>query len=152
MRAEIPYDLQQALLGRRAFEGTTRGAAQQALALAQIPAEQGAAWRAAGLVRIENEQLKIENALSSITLNSQFSILNSSPQRCFEESIRIFAAAGLQGERARTLREWARYEIARGNRVAGELLWREVRAVFARLDMDGEVRAMDAFLKLSTLM
>jgi len=28
----------------------------------------------------------------------------------------------------------------------GELLWREVRAVFARLDMDGEVRAMDAFL------
>ena len=50
----------------------------------------------------------------------------------------------MQGERARTLRDWARYEIERGNRARGELLWREVRAVFARLDMDGEVRAMDA--------
>ena len=70
---------------------------------------------------------------------------------CFAESVRIFADAGLQAERARTLRELARYEIERGNRAGGELLWREVRAVFARLDMDGEVRAMDAFLTLSDL-
>jgi len=79
--------------------------------------------------------------------NVQCSMFNSPPD-CFAESVRIFAEAGLQGERARTLREWARYEIVRGNRAGGELLWREVRAVFARLDMDGEVRAMDAFLKL----
>jgi hypothetical protein len=54
----------------------------------------------------------------------------------------------LQGERARTLRDWACYEIERGNRAGGELLWREVRAVFVRLGMDGDVRAMDALLKL----
>ena len=69
------------------------------------------------------------------------------PELCFAESVRMFAEAGLQGERARTLREWARYEIERGNRAGGELLWREVRAVFARLGMDGEVRAMDALLQ-----
>jgi predicted ATPase/class 3 adenylate cyclase len=124
------------------------GAAQQALGLAQTPAEQGAAWRAIGLVNIEHEQLRVDNALSPIVLNSQFSLLNASPLHSFEESIRIFAEAGMQGERAKTLREWARYEIARGNRAGGELLWREVRAVFVRLDMAGEVRAMDAFLKL----
>jgi tetratricopeptide (TPR) repeat protein len=122
-------------------------AAQQALALAHTPVEQGTAWRAAGLVRIEDEKLRIEKALLPIILNSQFSILNS-PTDCFAESVRFFAEAGMQGERARTLREWARYEIARGNRVSGELLWREVRAVFVRLDMDGEVRVMDEFLAL----
>jgi tetratricopeptide (TPR) repeat protein len=122
-------------------------AAQQALALAHTPAEQGAAWRVLGLVRIENEKLKIENAPATL-LNSQFSILNSSPQHCFSESIRIFAQAGLQGERAQTLRDWARYEIERGNRAGGGLLWREVRAVFTRLGMDGHVRAMDAFTAL----
>jgi tetratricopeptide (TPR) repeat protein len=118
-------------------------AAQEALALAQTLAERGAAWRAIGLVRIENDKLRIENPAATV-FNFQFSILNSNPQHCFSESIRIFAQAGLQGERAQTLRDLARYEIERGNRASGELLWREVRAVFARLGMDGHVRAMDA--------
>jgi tetratricopeptide (TPR) repeat protein len=123
--------------------------ARQALALAQNPAEQGAAWRALGLVQIENEKMKIETASSPIVSDAH-SMLNSSPRYCFEESVRIFAEAGLQSQRARTLRAWARYELERGNRVAGELLWREVRAVFARLGMDGDARAMDAILKLSS--
>jgi tetratricopeptide (TPR) repeat protein len=134
-----------AYLGLRDIAAASQ-AAQQALALAHSLVEQGTAWRALGLVKIENEELRIENSGLTI-LNSQFSIFNS-PQDCFAESVRFFAEAGMQGERARTLREWARYEIARGNRVSGELLWREVRAVFVRLDMDGEVRAMDAFLAL----
>jgi large subunit ribosomal protein L16 len=46
------------------------------LALAQTPAEEGAAWRAVGLVQIENEELKIEKT-SSDTDDPQFSILNS---------------------------------------------------------------------------
>jgi hypothetical protein len=70
------------------------------------------------------------------------------PAQCFSESVRLFARLGLQGERARTLRAWARYEIESGDRVRGELLWREVRAVVARLGMDGDVRQMDAFLTL----
>jgi class 3 adenylate cyclase/predicted ATPase len=128
-----------AYLGLRDIAAASQ-AAQQALALAHTPVEQGTAWRAAGLVTIENETLRTEKTLSLMILNS--------PPDCFAESVRFFAEAGMQGERARTLREWARYEIARGNRVSGELLWREVRAVFVRLDMDGEVRAMDAFLAL----
>jgi class 3 adenylate cyclase/predicted ATPase len=121
---------------------------QQALALAQTPAEQGAAWRAAGLVQIENEKSGIDKPTAAVNqiVNRQSSIINV--ETCFAESVRIFAEAGLQGERARTLREWAHHEIARGNRAGGELLWREVRAVFVRLGMDGEVSAMDAFLKL----
>jgi predicted ATPase len=137
-RSLIYSRLSAAALGQRDLAAAI-DAARQALALAQTPAEQGMAWRAIGLAKIENTELRIEN--------HALPILNS-PADCFAESVRCFAASNLQGERARTLREWARYEIGRGNRSGGELLWREVRAVFVRLDMDGEVRAMDAFLRL----
>jgi len=142
--------LSAAYLGQRDLAAAL-DAAQQALALAHAPVEQGAAWRAVGLVAAQTDG---RWAVDDGRLQAADHIVHRPSsigrvEMCFAESVRIFAEAGLQAERARTLREWARYEIERGNRVGGELLWREVRAVFARLDMDGEVRAMDAFLTLS---
>jgi tetratricopeptide (TPR) repeat protein len=146
-RSLIYSRLAEACLGQRDIAAALE-AARQAQALAQTLAEQGAAWRALGLVTIENERSRIDDAATTM-VNSQFSMLNAGPQHYFSESIRAFAETGLQGERARTLRDWARYEIERDNRAGGELLWREVRAVFVRLGMDGDVRAMDEYLVLS---
>jgi class 3 adenylate cyclase/tetratricopeptide (TPR) repeat protein len=122
-------------------------AGRQALDFGQsqrVPSDIATAWRVLGLISagIEHEARRIKHAhLSSADL-----ILNLDPHNCFWESVRIFTEAGLHGERARTLRAWARYQIKRGNRVGGEQLWHEVRAVFVRLGMDGDVREMDTEL------
>jgi predicted ATPase/class 3 adenylate cyclase len=148
-RSLIYSRLAEACWGQRTLT-TALEAARQALALAQTPAERGAAWRVLGLiVSSSGERWTIDDGRSvDLSLVGQHPASVVHPQQCFEESVRIFAEAGLQGERARTLRDWARYEIERGNRAGGELIWREVRAVFVRLGMDGDVRAMDAFLVL----
>jgi predicted ATPase/class 3 adenylate cyclase len=132
--------LAEACLGQRDLTAAL-DAASKALALAQSPADRGAAWRALGLVK-----MALLPAILNAQPPSERQILNSDSVECFTESVRSFAESGLQGERARTMRAWARYQIERGNRAGGELLWREVRAVCLRLGMDGDVRAMDALM------
>lgn len=61
---------------------------------------------------------------------------------CFTESTRIFAEMDAPAERARTLREWARYEYAKGDRARGEELWTAARVCFTRLGMDIELDRM----------
>jgi hypothetical protein len=61
---------------------------------------------------------------------------------CFAESLRIFTETGMEGERARTLREWGRFEIKMGDRDKGRAMWQEVRETFARLGMLLEVERM----------
>ncbi len=62
---------------------------------------------------------------------------------CFAESLRIFAARGAAGERARTLREWARLELAEGDPQRGAAMWDEARDLFGQLGMEPEVQRMD---------
>jgi len=61
---------------------------------------------------------------------------------CFDESAQIFTRIGAEGERARTLREWARYEMDQGDLARGESMWRESRAIFEQLKMELEVERM----------
>jgi hypothetical protein len=56
--------------------------------------------------------------------------------------MRIFAEAGIEGERAQTLRAWARYELEHGDRVRGSAMWAEARDLFARLGAQPEVERM----------
>jgi len=49
---------------------------------------------------------------------------------------------GAEAERARTLRDWARYERGRGRAEHGAGMWREAREIFARLKMDRELERM----------
>jgi hypothetical protein len=65
---------------------------------------------------------------------------------CFAESLRICDETGMRGERARTLRAWAQYEIARGNAAHGAAMWQEARTIFAELGADMEVERMSAAL------
>lgn len=98
-------------------------AAQQALDTARAiegPREVAAAWRALGM------------AIAAL----------SDPQGappCFAESARIFAELGARGERARTLRAWARHELRAGDAAHGHALWQEARALFAEAGLAHEL-------------
>jgi serine/threonine protein kinase/predicted ATPase len=61
---------------------------------------------------------------------------------CFEESLVIFTRIQMEAERARTLRDWARHELARGDRERGGRLWREALEAFRRLGMTPELESM----------
>lgn len=61
---------------------------------------------------------------------------------CFTKSADIFAEIGAESERARTLREWAIYDMTRDNRERGYELWHEAHAIFARLHLDLELARM----------
>jgi tetratricopeptide (TPR) repeat protein len=61
---------------------------------------------------------------------------------CFAESERLFVEMGADGERARTLRDWGRYEYERGDPLLGERLWQEASTIFGRLGMVKELERM----------
>jgi hypothetical protein len=51
----------------------------------------------------------------------------------FAESLRISEESKMEGERARTLTAWARYEQGRGETARGATLLEEARAIFQRI-------------------
>ena len=60
----------------------------------------------------------------------------------FAKSEKIFAEAEINGERARTLREWARYEFRNGDKKQGKVLWKRSRDLYAKLGAQLEVERM----------
>jgi serine/threonine protein kinase/tetratricopeptide (TPR) repeat protein len=63
---------------------------------------------------------------------------------CFAESLTVFTSIQMEAERARTLRDWARHELQRGDRERGRKLWHEAREAFRRLRMTLELERMPA--------
>ena len=107
--------------------------AQRALALGQgvgAPTLVGGAWRILGMA--------LAQAARSITIGDQA----YDAAACFTESSRVFTEIGAEGERARTLREWAKYEMDQGDLARGEAAWQKARDLFARLGMELEVERM----------
>jgi hypothetical protein len=68
----------------------------------------------------------------------------------FEESLRICREMGMEGEEARTLREWARYELGHGDPARGAAMWEEARDLFARLGVELDVERMATLPTAST--
>jgi hypothetical protein len=62
---------------------------------------------------------------------------------CFSQSAEILAEADIKGERARTLREWAKYEFDTRTRSGALELWHEARAIFEGLGAHMEVKRME---------
>jgi anti-anti-sigma factor len=62
---------------------------------------------------------------------------------CFQKSERLLAEVGAMTQRAQTLRAWARYELAQGDKTEGERLWQETRRTFVELEIELEVARMD---------
>ena len=128
----------EALLGLERDEEATF-AAQQGLAqsVENGSAENiGGAWRALGLVAG-----KTGNSISIWDKETGQNITYEA-DACFERSAKIFAEVEIQGERARTLREWAKYELSRRNKGRGEQLWLEARTIFEKLGVQKEVDRM----------
>jgi predicted ATPase/class 3 adenylate cyclase len=120
--------LAQACLGQAKLDEALI-AAQQALALSKELESQehiGMAWRTLGLV-MAAPGVRAENQGAT-----------QDPAACFAESLRVFAEAGMEGERAQTLRAWASYELEQGDKAHGRALWQEAHEIFTRLGMTGE--------------
>ncbi|HKG54434.1 MAG TPA: adenylate/guanylate cyclase domain-containing protein, partial [Anaerolineales bacterium] len=131
----------EALLGLGQIEDATF-AAQQGLAQSiedGSPENIGGAWRALGLVAAKTGKmirLKDKESEDSAEYDAQ---------ACFAKSEKIFAESEINGERARTLREWARYEFRMNNREQAAKMWEEAREIFAKLGADMEVQRMRDF-------
>ncbi|HEX8118602.1 MAG TPA: tetratricopeptide repeat protein, partial [Pyrinomonadaceae bacterium] len=85
------------------------------------------AWRVLGLVA---SSLK-----SSIEVEGE----TRDPAACFTQSLSIFTRIQMEAERARTLRDWARHELAHGDAERGRQLLNEARDSFQRLHMELEL-------------
>lgn len=125
--------LAEALLGRGQFEEALV-AAHCALALGLKIENQehiGEAWRVLGTIasRLGREVRVGARACDAAA--------------CFEESAAVLARIGMEAERARTLRDWARHELRGGDPQRGRRLWHEARDAFERLHMQLEVERTD---------
>jgi predicted ATPase/class 3 adenylate cyclase len=95
------------------------------------------AWRALGLVAgAADINIRIKDRNTG-------EVIDYDAQACFAKSEKIFSELEINGERARTLREWAKYEFERGNQEAANKMWQESRDIFAKLGADLEVQRMD---------
>ena len=131
----------EALMGLGRFEEAAF-AAQQGLAQSIEDGSReniGGAWRALGLVTAKTgETITIKDRATGDSVEYD-------ARTCFAKSEKIFAEAEIHGERARTLREWARYELKTGNQERAMQMWQEARDIYARLGADREVQRMERF-------
>lgn len=139
--------LAEACLGQQRV-GAALAAARQALGLGQSMGQQeyiALAWRILGLIAAESVAglLPAETgAPAASPLDAAGQPPTRSASGCFAESERIFSAIGAESERARTLRAWARYELADGDRERGTAMWQEASSLFARLGLAREIEPM----------
>jgi len=90
----------------------------------------GSAWRALGLVASRaGEPVSVGGTAYDAAT-------------CFAESLRVYTDMGAEAERARTLRDWARHELERGDAERGAAMWEEARAIFSRLGIERELERM----------
>ena len=113
--------------------------AQQALVLGaedSTPEYIGMAWRALGIVSDKFSQpisVKDPEIRQGATYDAD---------TCFRKSEKIFAEAEIEIERARTLREWAKYRFQSGDQEQAAKMWQEARDIFASLGAEMEVQRM----------
>jgi tetratricopeptide (TPR) repeat protein len=120
--------------------------ARQSLALSmedRVPENIGAAWRVLGMI---SEKTGKPIYIRQTGLGEP---VEYSTEACFRKSVEILGEAEIEGERARTLREWARYELRRNNQLQGKKLWEEARSIFEKLGANREVERMRDFPSLN---
>src|SRR5215207_5327311 len=128
----------EALIGLERYEEALYSA-QQALALGEedkTPEYIGMAWRTLGILSDKLDKpirLKDRETHQNIEYDAD---------ACFNKSERIFAEAEIEMERARTLREWAKHIIKRGDPEKAAELWQQARTIFAKLGAELEVQRM----------
>jgi predicted ATPase/class 3 adenylate cyclase len=131
--------LAEACLGQDKVEQAL-ASAQRALDLAremESQDDQGLAWRILGRVAAtRGEPVPVEG-------HAQGQVRMAGAEDCFAESERIFKDIEREEERARTLREWAKFKYEQGNRQEGDRLWEQAKAIFTDLGAKAEVERME---------
>jgi len=129
----------EALLGLNRYDEAFYSA-RQGLVLAEedkTPEYIGLAWRTLGMIC---GQINDTVRFSDWETHQES---DHDTEACFSKSLQILTDAEIDSERARTLREWARYELKRGNKETGEKMWQEARDIFAKLGAQMEVERMN---------
>jgi len=114
--------------------------ARQSLVLAEedkTPEYIGLAWRTLGVICC-----KTNNTLRFSDWNTH-QMIDHDAETCFSKSMQVLTDAEIDSERARTLREWARYEFMRGDKERGTKMWQEARDIFTRLGAQLEADRMN---------
>lgn len=130
----------EALLGLGRYDEAFYSA-RQALVLAEedkTPEYIGMAWRTLGMI---SGRMKQAVRFSDWDTHQKS---DHDAAVCFSKSVQILADAEIDSERARTLREWARYEIMRSNREEGTRMWQEARDIFIKLGAQQEAEQMNS--------
>ncbi len=133
-------------------------AGEKALAIGQEREQMeyvGRAWRLLGAIAsITRMPITIgERPHSGTAINGRTGELRNSryssnkfrkysPHECFAKSIMTFSEIHLQVERARTLREWAKYDLSQGETETAQRKWEEAMSLFAQLGMEEEAARM----------
>ncbi len=113
--------------------------ARQSLVLAtedELPDNIGTVWRTLGLIAIQMD------GSVSFKQKGDEEAIRYTPETCFTNSERILREAEVEGERARTLREWAKYQFTQGDSQRGLELWNSARDIFTKLGAQKEVERM----------
>jgi len=116
--------------------------AQRALALAESRESQedlGVAWRALAKVAAY-----LGEAIP-VAVPEQGQPRIAIAEGCYAESARILAQIKREEERARTLREWAKYLLEQGEQERAQRMWQEAREIFVQLGAQPEVERMEEF-------
>ena len=118
--------LAEACLGQSKIDEAAE-AARFALTLSrdENPDHLGHAWRVLGRVASRIGPMDVLGATWSA-------------DTCFEESVRVFEAAGMDSERARALYDWGQHAFDAGDLKGGQPRLDEARAIFERLGMTFE--------------
>lgn len=143
--SEVFTFLGEALLGQGKLSEAAK-MARQAITLAQESESSlylGGAWRTLG--RIGAGELMIPSPQSAAANASEPPAAD--PPRCFAESLRIFQLINAEGERARTLRAWAQFELQLGLVVEGRKKLCEARDIFRKLGAVFELAATEKLLQ-----
>lgn len=132
--------LAQALIGLGRLDEALE-AASRALALGQeasAPEFEAIAWRVLGEIAASTRRrLSLQGARDGG--RQAYSAAD-----CFAHSLRICQATGLKGERPRTLRAWAAYELEQGDRAFGLSMWQQALDGFSQVGAVNEVQRMTA--------
>jgi len=113
--------------------------ARQALVLAEedkSPEYIGMAWRTLAMIA-DRRGIPVYFSDGETHLPGEYNA-----ETCFRKSVQILTDAEINLERARTLREWARYELKIGAKDEGIKLWQDARDIFAKLGGQMEVDGM----------
>lgn len=96
-----------------------------------------ATWRTLG-----NIAARLDSALDIIDEEDLAKSTSYDAAACFSESIRISEETGMEGERARTLKDWSLFEKVRGDSQKAAQMWEEAKEIFQRSGAIFEVARM----------